>query len=89
MFNEQEAEIKSLEKQIREKEAEEAKKEIDLRLVRVEYTRQVKENEATVKRYRKIIEDEKQFAISKFAKDLLEVRDAVRMGLEHTDIEKI
>ena len=59
MFNEQEAEIKSLEKQLREKEAEEAKKEIDLRLVRVEYTKQVKENEATVKRYRKMIEDEK------------------------------
>ena len=36
-----------------------------------------------------MIEDEKQFAISKFAKDLLEVRDAVRMGIEHVDIDKI
>ena len=36
-----------------------------------------------------MIEEEKQFAISKFAKDLLEVRDAVRMGLEHTDLDKI
>merc|ERR1712157_283777 len=59
LFNEQEAEIKSLEKQIEDMKAEEAKKEIDLRLVRVEYTKQVKENEATVKRYRKMIEDEK------------------------------
>ena len=36
-----------------------------------------------------MIEDEKSFAITKFAKDLLEVRDAVRMALEHTDREKI
>ena len=36
-----------------------------------------------------MIEDEKEFAITKFAKDLLEVRDAVRMSLEHTDIEAI
>ena len=36
-----------------------------------------------------MIEDEKQFAISKFAKDLLEVRDAVRMGIEHVDLEQI
>lgn len=36
-----------------------------------------------------MIEDEKEFAISKFAKDLLEVRDAVRLALEHTDIEAI
>lgn len=36
-----------------------------------------------------MIEDEKEFAISKFAKDLLEVRDAVRMALEYTDLEAI
>ena len=40
-------------------------------------------------RYRKMIEDEKEFAISKFAKDLLEVRDAVRMSLEHTDMDAV
>ena len=49
----------------------------------------MRENELTVTRYRKMIEDEKEFAISKFAKDLLEVRDAVRMSLEHTDMEAI
>ena len=32
-----------------------------------------------------MIEDEKQFAITKFAKDLLEVRDAVRFALENTN----
>jgi molecular chaperone GrpE (heat shock protein) len=36
-----------------------------------------------------MIEDEKEFAITKFAKDLLEVRDAVRMGLVNTDLEAI
>jgi molecular chaperone GrpE (heat shock protein) len=60
-----------------------------MKLVRIEYTKQVKENEATVKRYRKMIEDEKVFAVTKFAKDLLEVRDALRMALEHSDIEGI
>ena len=58
-------------------------------MARIEYTKQVKENEATVVRYRKMIEDEKEFAITKFAKDLLEVRDAVRMAIEHTDLEAI
>lgn len=56
---------------------------------RIEYTKQVRENEDTVKRYRKMIEDEKQFAITKFAKDLLEVRDAVRFALENTDKDQI
>ena len=36
-----------------------------------------------------MMEDEKSFAISKFAKDLLEVRDAIRFALENTDREKI
>jgi len=36
-----------------------------------------------------MIDDEKQFAITKFAKELLSVRDAVRMALENTDMEKI
>ena len=60
-----------------------------VRLARIEYTKQVKENEQTVQRYRKMIADEKEFAISKFAKDLLEVRDAVRMAIEHTDTEAV
>ena len=60
-----------------------------MNLVRIEYTKQVKENEETVKRYRKMIEDEKLFAITKFAKDLLEVRDAVRLALENTDVEAV
>jgi molecular chaperone GrpE (heat shock protein) len=58
-----------------------------MKAFRIEYTKQVRENEATVVRYRQLIEDEKQFAITKFAKDLLDVRDAIRMALENTDLE--
>lgn len=47
------------------------------------------ENEETVRRYRKIIEEEKVFAITKFAKDLLEVRDNLRFSLENTDMEAV
>ena len=87
LFNEQELEIKSLEKQIDELKAQNEKQQKEITVVRVEYTKQVKENEGTVKRYRKMIEDEKQFAISKFAKDLLEVRDALRLGIDNVDME--
>lgn len=49
----------------------------------------MRENEDLVKRYRKKLEDDKVFAISKFAKDLLEVRDALRMALQNTDLDAI
>ena len=35
------------------------------------------------------MEDTKQFAISKFAKELLDVRDNLALALEHVDIEKL
>ena len=96
LFNEQEDEIKALEKKndkmvadLEQKAKDSKRQENEIKLARIEYTKQVKENEATVVRYRKMIEDEKEFAISKFAKDLLEVRDAVRMALEYTDLEAI
>ena len=47
------------------------------------------ENDNTVKRYRKQMEESKQFAISKFAKDILEVRENLALALEHIDLEKI
>ena len=70
-----------------ESKSEVTRTEKEIKLARIEYTKQIKENELTVQRYRKMIEDEKSFAISKFSKDLLEVRDAIRMALENTDIE--
>lgn len=42
-----------------------------------------------MRRYRKIIDEEKVFAITKFAKDLLEVRDNLRFALENTDKDKV
>ncbi len=89
MFAEQETEIESFKKNIDELKAVLKKGEVEMTAFRIEYTKQVRENEDTVKRYRKMIEDEKQFAITKFAKDLLEVRDAIRFALENTDQEKI
>jgi len=89
LFAEQEEEIASMKKELEEASSKLAKGDKEMTLFRVEYTKQVRENEDTVKRYRKMIEDEKQFAISKFAKDLLEVRDAMRFALENTDIEAV
>ena len=45
---------------------------------------QLAENDNTVKRYRKQIEDQKTFAIEKFAKELLDVRDTLGLALEHS-----
>jgi molecular chaperone GrpE (heat shock protein) len=101
LFNEQEEDIKNLakneallkdnlknlEKQLEDKAHEIARHEKEMVLVRVEYTKQVHENEETVRR--KIIEEEKVFAITKFAKDLLEVRDNLRFSLENTDMEAV
>lgn len=69
--------------------AEAKKAENEIKLVRIEFTKQVRENEATVKRYRKMVEDEKVFAVTKFSKNLLEVRDALRAALENTDVESV
>ena len=70
LFAEQESEIKAYEKQVKQLEeakekleAESKRKDNETRLARIEYTKQVKENELTVQRYRKMIEDEKEFAI--------------------------
>ena len=50
---------------------------------------QVAENDNTVKRYRKQIEEGKQFAISKFAKELLDVRDSLELALKHCNKDAI
>jgi len=42
-----------------------------------------------VKRYRKQIEDGKLFAISKFAKELLDVRDNLDLALQHANLDKV
>lgn len=63
------------------------KYEKHIKELRQKYTYQVAENDNTVKRYRKQIEDSKQFAISKFAKELLDVRDNLSLALQHVDMD--
>ena len=43
---------------------------------------QLAENDNTVKRYKKEIDSTREFAITKFAKDLLDVRDNLQMGYD-------
>jgi molecular chaperone GrpE (heat shock protein) len=43
---------------------------------------QLAENENTIKRYKKEIDSTREFAISKFAKDLLDVRDNLERASE-------
>jgi len=59
LFSEQETEIESLKKNIDDLKAVLKKGEGEMTAFRIEYTKQVRENEDTVKRYRKMIEDEK------------------------------
>ena len=70
LFQEQETEIEDLKKEAKEHISQLEANEKRIKDVRIELTLQVKENESTVKRYRKMIQDEKQFAIGKFAVDL-------------------
>jgi molecular chaperone GrpE len=44
---------------------------------------QLAENDNTIKRYKKEIDSTKEFAISKFAKDLLDVKDNLERASEH------
>ena len=71
----------------KDKEIEDLEKSLKDLKTRLAY--QLAENDNTVKRYRKQMDEGKQFAISKFAKDILEVRDNLALALEHIDLEKI
>lgn len=71
----------------KDKEIEDLEKSVKDLKTRLAY--QLAENDNTVKRYRKQMDEGKQFAISKFAKDILEVRDNLALALEHIDLEKI
>lgn len=48
---------------------------------------QLAENDNTIKRYKKEIDSTREFAITKFAKDLLDVRDNLELAAQH--IKKI
>ena len=74
MFDEYEKKIEKHESKIEEQEK--SIKDLKQKLIY-----QMAENDNTVKRYRKQIEDGKKFAVSNFAKELLEVRDSLSMAL--------
>jgi molecular chaperone GrpE (heat shock protein) len=60
-----------------------------VKTLKKEIKAQLEENDNTVKRYRKQLEEGKEFAISKFAKDLLEVRDTLKLAQDHVNMDKI
>jgi molecular chaperone GrpE len=62
---------------------------LELKKYKQSLANQVAENDSTIKRYKKQIDEGKQFAISKFAKELLDVRDNLAFALKHTDLAKL
>jgi len=50
---------------------------------------QLAENDNTVKRYKKEIDSTREFAITKFAKDLLDARDNLQMGYDFANKVKV
>ena len=86
--------IKSLEKSLKKKEAK--IDEADKKLTKLfnKYKYQLAENDNTVKRYKDQVSKTKDFAISKFAKDLLDVRDDLQRAITYsgkfdTEVEDI
>lgn len=81
------ADIEKIKKLISEqdKEIETLKEQVKQYKEKLVY--QLAENDNTIKRYKKEIDSTKEFAISKFAKDLLDVRDNLELAEVH--IKKI
>lgn len=75
--------VKKIKKLIadQDKEIEELKEQV--KTLKEKYVYQMAENDNTVKRYKKEIDSTKEFAISKFAKELLDVRDNLDLALNH------
>jgi len=80
--------IKKIQELIKEqdKKLDEQKKMIQS--LRVELRSSFAETESTIQRYKKEVETTKEFAISKFAKDLIEITDTLNLALKHTN-EKV
>mmetsp|Transcript_14821 Transcript_14821/g.25205 ORF Transcript_14821/g.25205 Transcript_14821/m.25205 type:complete len:299 (-) Transcript_14821:62-958(-) len=74
---------------IEKHEAELDKQSKQIKELKQKLIYQMAENDNTVKRYRKQIEDSKVFAIQKFAKELLDVRDSLALALQHVDLDKV
>lgn len=75
--------IKQIKNLIKEQEAEIEKLKEQVKTLKEKYIYQVAENDNTVKRYKKEIDSTRDYAISKFAKDLLDVRDNLERATDH------
>lgn len=90
--------IKEIKKLIQEQENEIEKLKDQTKQLKEKLVYQLAENDNTVKRYLKEIDNTKEFAISKFAKDLLDVRDNLERSTdfmkklnikEENDVERL
>lgn len=75
--------LKQIKNLIKEQETEIEKLKEQVKTLKEKYIYQVAENDNTVKRYKKEIQSTGDYAISKFAKDLLDVRDNLERATEH------
>jgi molecular chaperone GrpE (heat shock protein) len=81
--------LEKIKKLLEDQEKELTKLKEQLKQYKESYLYQRAENDNTVKRYKKEIDSTREFAISKFAKDLLEVRDNLSRSTEFIKKMKI
>ena len=81
--------VKKIKQLILDQDEELEKKGLTIDKLRNEYRYQLAENDNTVKRYKTELEKSKQYAISKFAMELLSIKDDLTMALKYTDLEKM
>ena len=75
--------IKEIKKLIKDQEKEIDTLKEQSKMFKDKLIYQLAENENTIKRYKKEIDSTREYAISKFAKDLLEVKDNLERGNEY------
>ena len=83
------ADIDKIKKLIAEQDKEIEKLKEQVKQYKEKLIYQLAENDNTVKRYKKEIDSTREFAITKFAKDLLDVRDNLQMGFDFIDKVKV
>ncbi|CDW83210.1 protein grpe [Stylonychia lemnae] len=75
--------VKAIKKLISEQETEIETLKAQVKSFKEKLVYQLAENDNTIKRYQKEINQTKEFAITKFAKDLLDVRDNLQLASDH------
>ena len=77
--------VKEIKKLLIDQDTEIESLQKDLANAKKLYSYQVAENDNTVKRYKDEVEKSKDYAITKFAQDLLEVRDNLQLAVNHSN----